>query len=113
MGMMPQTTDEEQAKTLPQALRYLNCTESMQESCEEHKFNAKCWIDRDDVEPVTKQLHKPRDQGREHPGFRQHRLKSRVLFYLMLEMVADALTEWGDITIVGKFNNLCTNSLLQ
>ena len=102
MEMMPQTMDEDQAKTLPQAVRYLNCTDDVQELCEEHKFNARCWIDRDDVVPPTKQLHKPRDQGKEHAGFRQHRLKSRVFFYLILEMLSDALSNWGDVTIVGK-----------
>lgn len=102
MVSMPQTENKEQAKTLPQPTRYLNCTDAAQELCDEHKYNARCWIDRDDVKPPTKQRNKPRHQIRKNPGFRQHQLKGRVLTFAIMEMLADALGQWGEITIMGK-----------
>lgn len=102
MERIPQTTDEEQSKSLPQAVRYLNCTETAQSLCEHHKFNSRCWIPRDDVIPPTKQLDRPRNQVQNHPGFRQHKLKGRIFVFLFLEVLSSALNEWGDITIVGK-----------
>ncbi len=102
MENIPITEDEEQAKTLPLAARYLKCAESAKELCEKKKFNARCWVDRDDITPPTEQRKTPRDQTEDHPGFREHRLKGRVFASLILKMLADALDEWSEITIIGK-----------
>jgi len=112
MGSMPQTIDEEQAKSLPLSVRYLNCTKKAESLCEQHKFNSRCWIERDDVTPPTKQLDHPRHQVKRHPGFRHHQLKSRVLVFLILEILGSALNDWGDVTIVGKYQNYISELLL-
>lgn len=103
LDSIPETTDEEQAKTLPQAVRYLKCSEGAENLCVEHQFNAKCWIPRDDVSPQIEQREHPQNQILRHPGFRQHRYKSRVFAHFILEMLEDALADWGDITIVGEY----------
>ena len=106
MESIPLTEDEEQARTLPLAARFLKCAESAKALCGKKKFNSRCWIDRDDVTPTTQQRKAPRDQTEEHPGFREHRLKARVFASLLLKMLADALDEWSEITIIGKKKQL-------
>ena len=109
MASLPQTESEEQAETLPQAVRYLNCTDDMQGLCMKHQYNARCWIERSDFVPLTTQRRTPKEhQSSVNPGFRQHHLKGRVLSFLTLGLLADALSNWGDITIVGKFTVCCS-----
>jgi len=100
MEDIPLTFSDEQAKTLPLAARYLKCAESAEHICEKKKFNARCWIDRDDVTPPTEQRMTPGDQTEDHPGFREHRLKGRVFASLILKLLADALDEWSEVTII-------------
>ena len=102
MISMHQTEDEEQVKSLPLAVRYLSCTEDAKDLCEKHKYNARCWIDRDDVTPPTKQRKNPDHQMDQNPGYQQHKMKGRMLSWLILEMLADALSSWGEVTISGK-----------
>ena len=102
MGSLAQTESEDQVADLPQAVRYLNCTDDMKDVCAKHQYNARCWIERDDVQPPTKQRRTPKHhQSNANPGFRQHHLKGRMLSFLYLELLQDALSNWGDITIVG------------
>lgn len=103
MGSLTQTESLEQAADLPQAVRYLNCTDDMNKVCLKHQYNARCWVDRSDFEPPTPQRRTPKQfQSSQKPGFRQHHLKGRLLSFLGLELLADALSNWGDITIVGE-----------
>jgi len=102
MHGIPETLDEEQVKDLPYFARYLNCPEDKESLCLNNpdKYKVRCWIDRDDVTPPTQQLKSPSDQSLENPGFRQHQLKGRVITFIILEALQDALDNWSDITIV-------------
>ena len=59
-----------QVETLPWAARYLECASEAKDLCKQRRYNATCWIPRDDVEPVTKQRPQPQGQASWHPGNR-------------------------------------------
>jgi len=108
MFAIKETTDEDQAATLPFAARYMKCAPDSRELCDakEHRFRALCWIDRDDVTPPTKQREVPSSQVGWHPGFRVHQLLGRSMTMVILDAMQDAIDTWGDITIVRKCNAL-------
>jgi hypothetical protein len=99
-----ETTDEDQAATLPFAARYIKCEEKSKGVCDanEQKFRTQCWIDRDDVTPPTTQKAQPDNQDESHPGFRMHQLKSRSMAMTILTALENAIDTWSEITIVGK-----------
>lgn len=67
---IPITTSVEQLETLPWATRYLRCSKEFSQ-CKAHRYEAKCWIERPDVVPPTKQSGKPGGQASWHPGNRE------------------------------------------
>jgi hypothetical protein len=56
---MPETTDLEQAKTLPFLARYIRCSPETQEMCNQEKYRAVCWIEREDFQPSVAQAGHP------------------------------------------------------
>jgi hypothetical protein len=112
MHGIPETSDDDQAATLPFASRYLKCTDSNHELCNlnENRFRAVCWIDREDVTPTKKQLAKPPSQVSWHPGFRVHQLMGRAMAMVILTALEDAINTWSEVTIVGKCNILISPS---
>jgi len=97
MEGVPVTRDESQAKELPWAVRYLNCESDIVEICNSNKFNAACWVDRDDIIPPTEQKEHPCGQENEsNLGFRAHRFKGRKLTYMVLTALGRTLDLWMD-----------------
>lgn len=65
------TNDAVQVSQLPWAARYLNCGNEAAQLCKTIRYNATCWIQRNDgLQPVTKQREKPGGQASWHPGNR-------------------------------------------
>lgn len=67
---MPWTVDEEEVKSIPWAARYLNCGTEATALCKNNRYAGSCWIDRDDVQPPSKQKAVPGGQASWHPGYR-------------------------------------------
>ena len=67
---MPQTTSATQVDELPYAARYLECDKEAMSICKNVRYNASCWIERDDIVPPTPQASKPSGQASWHPGNR-------------------------------------------
>jgi hypothetical protein len=88
------TKDEAHADELPYASQYFLCNEEHGGMCSDHKYSAKCWVDRPDVTPPRKQGAKPGGQASWHPGFRWHQLTGRVLAYTVLSGLKEAIGTW-------------------
>lgn len=99
---IPTTMDEEQVLTLPWAVRYMDCDPQRQDLCDKStKYRTQCWVDRDDVIPPTEQRENVGSQVSWHPGFRHHQLLGRLMSFVMLEALEDALSIWSEETIIG------------
>ena len=103
---IPITFNEDQVETLPWATRYMQCPKEDRDLCDrqENRFRTKCWVDRDDVTPPTKQREHSPSQVKWHPGFRVHQLKGRVMAVTILDALHDAIATWSDITIYGMIS---------
>jgi len=88
-SMLPETKDELQALTVPNAARYQNGFYS-----KEHKYNAICWEPRKDVELPPNQLVHPTSQVGWHPGNRDHQWSGRKLALIVLKGLETALDVW-------------------
>lgn len=84
--MVPETTDENQAKTLPYAAQWLDG--------KEQKYNAICWEPRSDITPLEEQEAHPGSQVSWHPGFRYHHFQGRKLALILLKALAAAMDTW-------------------
>ena len=97
------TESEEQAKTLPWAVRYLQCHPDHASVCKQHdSYCAKCWVPREDVKPEVEQRDTFGSQVSWHPGWRQHQLTGRVIAFSILEALQQAVQQFSDGTM-GKF----------
>lgn len=68
---IPKTKNVTQVNELPYWARYLECDKEALGLCKGNRYNATCWIPRDDgVEPGVKQGGKPGGQASWHPGNR-------------------------------------------
>jgi hypothetical protein len=94
-----QVTSAEQAKTIPWAARYLNCSKESENICrDEPRFCAICWIERNDgVTPIANQT--ITGQVEWHPGWRMHQLVGRVLAFSILDALQSAIVLWGERTM--------------
>jgi hypothetical protein len=70
----PLVTSEEQALTIPQSIRYNNCALDNKKLCSAHKFNANCWVEREDFKPEKKQG-AVSGQVSWHPGWKEHKVR--------------------------------------
>jgi hypothetical protein len=102
-GIEP-TTSDEQAKTLPWAVRYFRCDNAASDVCKRHNaYCSKCWIPRDDgIQPEAQQEDHIGGQVSWHPGWRQHQLTGRVLAFSVLEALQLAVQQFSDGTM-GEF----------
>lgn len=97
MRGIPETTSDEQAKTLPWAVRYLHCSAEMNDACRREKYCTQCWKDREDgVTPAEKQLDYPQGQVSWHPGWRSHQLTGRNIAMAVLRNLQSAITTWTE-----------------
>ena len=99
------TESADQARTLPQAVQYLQCASDAQDLCRNHdRFCAKCWIDRPDVDPTqlfdkTVSAETPPGQVTWHLGWQEHLLRSRVLLMEFLNGLQTAIQTFSEGTM--------------
>jgi len=96
MGAFPVTHDEEQAKQIPWAARYVNSEDS--NLFKQNKYRSECWIEREDFTPNNQQ---PFVGGRAgwHPGFREHQVVGRGISLMILHALENAMTQWLEICV--------------
>ena len=104
MDKIIEVENQEQAKTIPWAARYMKCKDDAQSLCDaEPRFCAHCWIDREDgIKPDAEQLDKPKGQVKWHPGWRSHQLTGRNIAFGVLEALQAAVSLWV-AGVTGKF----------
>jgi hypothetical protein len=104
MDAIPETTSHAQSLTLPFAVRYLKCSNDASDLCNNHRFCAKCWINRTDVskDKFLSILPTPPSQVKWHPGWRYHQLKGRVLALSLLDALQAAIQIFSGGTM-GEF----------
>lgn len=97
------TTSEEQAETLPWAVRYMRCGDDAKDVCKKHNsYCAKCWVDREDgIKPEEPQQLNYGGQVSWHPGWRRHQLTGRVIAFSVLEALQQAVQLFSDGTMGG------------
>ena len=88
----------EDLDTIPWAAKYIRCSNDIKkEYCQPYKYNGTCWIDRTNIDgfvPPTKQDDVPGGRAGWHPGNREHQLTGRLITWLLLSCIRDALLEW-------------------
>jgi len=102
MHGIQETLDEEQVLTLPFASRYMKCPPESKDLCNHpnpNRFQAVCWVGRDDVTPSKPQNPTVSSQVGWHPGFRSHQLSGRSLAMVIMTGLQDAIGTWSEITI--------------
>jgi hypothetical protein len=92
---LDQTTSIEQAEELPFALQHLFCANGVA-TCgdNQYKYNAKCWTEREDVDPPKAQNQGYGSQVSWHPGNRTHQWTARKLSLLFLHALEEAINVW-------------------
>lgn len=95
-GNLDKTETLEEVAKLPWAKQYVNCGPEISKICRGEEYFGRCWIDRDDFTPSTKQDSEPGGRASWHPGNRIHQKKGRAIAYMILVALKDALTEWND-----------------
>lgn len=105
MAGIPVTKDDVQVNSLPWAAQYLQCEATNQGLCLDGlvRFRTQCWIDRDDVTPGVKQMQFVGGRAKWHPGWRAHQLTGRVIAFLILKALEDAINEWNNMAIGGGY----------
>lgn len=101
MTGVPVTVDAKSAEKLPWAVRYLICDPKQKNLCDDpkQKFQSKCWIERKDIKPPTIQAATIENKLKNNIGFKSHMLKSRVMAFVILNLLENALSEWMTETI--------------
>mmetsp|Transcript_19442 Transcript_19442/g.44089 ORF Transcript_19442/g.44089 Transcript_19442/m.44089 type:complete len:746 (+) Transcript_19442:145-2382(+) len=93
LTLVPKTESKEHASTLPDALRYLECANTVTlEECKAHKFNClqQCGSDK------GKACH---GQVSWHPGWRYHMLKGDLAALPILEALGEAAQRYQSFTM--------------
>ena len=95
-GLLEKTQDEEQAQTLPYAVRYMGCESGSDGLCKDHIYNSECWVRRSDYNPPKKIEMEKHVGGRAswHPGNRVHQLIGRKWSLIVLYALEKALDDW-------------------
>lgn len=86
----------EQIEAMPWAMQYVSCDSEISAICRGQEYNGTCWIDREDYSPETKQDSVPGGRAKWHPGNRIHQVTGRVLAFIFLQALKDALTSWKE-----------------
>lgn len=103
-GIDPITSEDDLEKS-PWASKGLKCDENNKELCQnELQFCAKCWIDRSDIQTPKDLFPELEEQPTEqqklgNPGWREHRLKGRLLAFSLLGAIQAAIQQWSDGTM--------------
>lgn len=92
---VPFMSSPDEAKDVAWAAQYLRCDPSIKQSCREKEYMGKCWYDRDDVTPFTKQQAEPGGRASWHPGNRFHQLQGRVFTFIILAAMDKAIDLWS------------------
>lgn len=101
---LPETTSEEQGRTLPWLVQFQNCFDGVS-LCGGRdmidKYDAYCWVDRNDVPEVDPNhgrppliSRRPGGQASWHPGWRGHRIASRKSAMLFMVAFKQAFDIW-------------------
>ena len=95
-GLLQKTVDEEQAQSLPYAVRYMGCESGSDGLCKDHIYNSECWVRRSDYNPPKKLKMENHVGGRAswHPGNRVHQLIGRKWSLVVLYALEKALEDW-------------------
>ena len=95
-GLLQKTVDEEQAQSLPYAVRYMGCESGNDGLCKDHIYNSECWVRRSDYNPPKKLKMEKHVGGRAswHPGNRVHQLIGRKWSLIVLYALEKALKDW-------------------
>jgi hypothetical protein len=80
---------------IPWAARYMDCSPEMRTECGNNKYRGTCWIHRPDFNPKLAQKAVPGGRANWHPGDRSHQLEGRVLAFLVLRAIKQALDLWA------------------
>ncbi len=100
-GIWPVSKTEEDAKALPRSLRYESCLIEDTSLCDDlnHKYDGICWRDRPDVLPqkTQKKDNEQPQRAKWHPGWRNHRYRSRVYAMIVLKALHKGLNEYAKI----------------
>jgi hypothetical protein len=91
-------TTLEQIEAMPWAMQYVNCDAELKGICRSNEYKGRCWVDRDDYTPTTEQQKEPGGRASWHPGNRKHQVTGRVLAFVFLQALKEAVTEWKEAT---------------
>lgn len=96
LSAVPKLQDWTKVNHLPWAAKYLNCDKDIYTECRAKAYMGRCWINRSDVRPPTKQSAVPGGRASWHPGNRAHQLQGRVISFMILQAMEKALQIWYD-----------------
>jgi hypothetical protein len=91
---IPETTADLDMSGIAVAAQYVKCDNGMKDRCRELAYMSKCWIERDDVTPPVTQNPEPGGRAKWHPGNRAHQLQGRIITFLILKAMDEALGRW-------------------
>jgi hypothetical protein len=96
--------NEEQAKKVPFASRYMKCSSERQDLCSaEPRYCTTCWIPRSDIDPekvgFKGKFGKFGGQVKWHPGWRPHQLQGRTIAFAVLTALQEAIQIFSDGTM--------------
>jgi hypothetical protein len=86
----------EQIEAMPWAMQYVRCEHDLNQLCRSNEYKGRCWVDRDDYTPTTEQRKAPGGRASWHLGNRKHQVTGRVLAFVFLQALKEALTEWKE-----------------
>jgi hypothetical protein len=93
---IPEAQTVEEIESMPWAAKYVRCSAELFQLCRDNEYIGKCWIERDDFTPPTKQQPEPGGRAKWHPGNRKHQVTGRVLAFTILQALNEALTMWNE-----------------
>lgn len=91
---IPKAETMDDLNSLPWAAKYISCSGELKRICDDNEYMGVCWIDRDDFKPPVGQSNAPGGRASWHPGNRKHQLRGRVLAFVILSALKEALTLW-------------------
>lgn len=91
---LPVCTSQKQSKTVPYAARCRICEGPKKADWCGSKFQANCWIPRNDVTPTRKQRPHPDGQVEANPGWKWHQAVGRSIAFMILRAIKEGLTQW-------------------
>jgi hypothetical protein len=93
---IPVPNTQQELDKVKWAAKYIFCGNDINnDKCRPNRYNATCWLDRPDgFKPWTKQENYPGGRAGWHPGNKEHQLTGRIITFLLLKAIREALMEW-------------------